>query len=593
MSDIHTINMKNYLSKFLYIVLFVAFLPTVAWSNAEKRNFTLVIDAGHGGHDAGAVGAYSKEKDINLRVALAFGKLVEENCHNVKVVYTRKTDVFIPLQRRADIANNNKADLFISVHTNALPAGRLAYGSETYTLGMARANANLAVAKRENAVITLENDYKTTYQGFDPNKAESYVIFEFMQDKYMKQSVDLASCIQKQYVSTGRPNKGVHQAGFLVLRNTSMPSVLTELGFITTPAEETYLNSQQGVMELSRSIYNGFLAYLRMHEKGVHDIPENLPTRMTADLPKPKVSEPLAEPSNFNNSEAAVVPVATVPTTRIVETPNDNDVALISRRSNNAKHSTAKHATPKAEPKREVEAKVKAPTNHAKEKSKPQENTTKAKEAAQSKNTLTKGKETPKSKDVVSTSKAQGNTTRTKEASNTKKEQANSSKPTSKESTPNSKSKDAPKEIKSKATTTNKSKNKVENNSKTSLSKTSKKNETTLAKGKTQQRTNDKTNETKKASKTSAKQKVNYRIQVGAGKTEIPTTDAQFKGLSISRVKEGTLYKYYYGSYTSYADAQKALRTVKTKLSSAYVVATVNGKSVSVAEARAKEQEKK
>lgn len=585
MSDIHTINMKNYLSKFLYIVLFVAFLPTVAWSNAEKRNFTLVIDAGHGGHDAGAVGAYSKEKDINLRVALAFGKLVEENCHNVKVVYTRKTDVFIPLQRRADIANNNKADLFISVHTNALPAGRLAYGSETYTLGMARANANLAVAKRENAVITLENDYKTTYQGFDPNKAESYVIFEFMQDKYMKQSVDLASCIQKQYVSTGRPNKGVHQAGFLVLRNTSMPSVLTELGFITTPAEETYLNSQQGVMELSRSIYNGFLAYLRMHEKGVHDIPENLPTRMTADLPKPKVSEPLAEPSNFNNSEAAVVPVATVPTTRIVETPNDNDVALISRRSNNAKHSTAKHATPKAEPKREVEAKEKAPTNQAKEKSKPQENTTKTKEAAQSKSTLTKGKETPKSKDVASTSKAQGNTTRTKEASNTKKEQANSSKPTSKESTPNSKSKDAPKEIKSK--------NKVENNSKTSLSKTSKKNETTLAKGKTQQRTNDKTHETKKASKTSAKQKVNYRIQVGAGKTEISTTDAQFKGLSISRVKEGTLYKYYYGSYTSYADAQKALRTVKTKLSSAYVVATVNGKSVSVAEARAKEQEKK
>lgn len=585
MSDIHTINMKNYLSKFLYIVLFVAFLPTVAWSNAEKRNFTLVIDAGHGGHDAGAVGAYSKEKDINLRVALAFGKLVEENCHNVKVVYTRKTDVFIPLQRRADIANNNKADLFISVHTNALPAGRLAYGSETYTLGMARANANLAVAKRENAVITLENDYKTTYQGFDPNKAESYVIFEFMQDKYMKQSVDLASCIQKQYVSTGRPNKGVHQAGFLVLRNTSMPSVLTELGFITTPAEETYLNSQQGVMELSRSIYNGFLAYLRMHEKGVHDIPENLPTRMTADLPKPKVSDPLAEPSNFNNSEAAVVPVATVPTTRIVETPNDNDVALISRRSNNAKHSTAKHATPKAEPKREVETKEKAPTNHAKEKSKPQENTTKAKEAAQSKNTLTKGKETPKSKDVASTSKAQGNTTRAKEASNTKKEQANSSKPTSKESTPNSKSKDAPKEIKSK--------NKVENNSKTSLSKTSKKNETSLAKGKTQQRTNDKTHETKKASKTSAKQKVNYRIQVGAGKTEISTTDAQFKGLSISRVKEGTLYKYYYGSYTSYADAQKALRTVKAKLSSAYVVATVNGKSVSVAEARAKEQEKK
>lgn len=594
MSDIHTINMKKYLSKLLYIVLFVAFLPIVAWGNAEKRNFTLVIDAGHGGHDAGAVGAYSKEKDINLRVALAFGKLVEENCHDVKVVYTRKNDVFIPLQRRADIANNNKADLFISVHTNALPAGRLAYGSETYSLGMARASANLAVAKRENAVITLENDYKTTYQGFDPNKAESYVIFEFMQDKYMKQSVDLASCIQKQYVSAGRPNKGVHQAGFLVLRNTSMPSVLTELGFITTPAEETYLNSQQGVMELSRSIYNGFLAYLRMHEKGVHDIPENLPTRITADLPEPKVSEPLAEPSNFYNSEAAVVPVATVPTARIVEEPNDNDVALISRRSSNAKHSTAKQPTPKAEPKREVEAKAKAPAIQAKEKSKPQENTTKTKEAALSKNTLTKSKDTPKPKDGTTTSKAQGNTTRTKETNNSKKELANSSKSTSKESTPNSKSKDAPKEIKSKNTTTDKSKNKTDNNSKTSLSKASQKEETPLAKGgKTQQKTNKNTNETKTASKTSAKQKINYRIQVGAGKTEISTTDAQFKGLSISRVKEGTLYKYYYGSYTSYADAQKALRTVKAKLSSAYVVATVNGKSVSVAEARAKEQEKK
>lgn len=147
-------------------------------------------------------------------MALAFGRLVENNCPDVKVVYTRKTDVFIPLQRRADIANNNKADLFVSVHTNALPAGRQAYGSETYTLGMARANANLAVAKRENSVITLESDYKSTYQGFDPNKAESYVIFEFMQDKFMKQSVDLATCIQRQYASAGRPNKGVHQAGF-------------------------------------------------------------------------------------------------------------------------------------------------------------------------------------------------------------------------------------------------------------------------------------------------------------------------------------------------------------------------------------------
>ena len=583
MGDIHTINMRNNLSKLLHIVLFVAFLPCVAWSNTEKRNFTLVIDAGHGGHDAGAVGAYSKEKDINLRVALAFGQLVEENCSDVKVIYTRKKDVFIPLQRRADIANNNKADLFISVHTNALPAGRLAYGAETYSLGMARASANLAVAKRENAVITLENDYKTTYQGFDPNKAESYVIFEFMQDKYMKQSVDLASCIQKQYVSAGRPNKGVHQAGFLVLRNTSMPSVLTELGFITTPAEETYLNSQQGTMELSRSIYNGFLAYLRMHEKGVHDIPENLPTRMTADLPEPKVNEPAPAPmpTSVNNGEAAVVPVSTVPTPRMVEEPADNEVALISRKSNGNKRSTAKPVPTKAEPKREAEvAKVKTPSAQNKETTKTKEVTAKTKD-----NASVKPKEnTTKPKD----------TTKPKETTSYKKEQATkAAAPQDKKQSSNSKVKDTQKDSKSKTTsaTVDNTKKKTEN--KASLNKSAKKEDATTNKGKdiAKQTSSQKANNA--SAKSATKQKINYRIQVGAGKTEIPATDAQFKGLSISRIKEGSLYKYYYGSYNSYAEAQKALHTVKAKLSSAYIVATVNGKSTTVAEARAKEQEKK
>ena len=169
----HTSNhMTNVLTRsFTLLLLFLCCaLAALADGRSDKR-FTLVIDAGHGGHDAGAVGAYSKEKNINLNVALAFGRLVEANCPDVRVVYTRKTDVFIPLQRRADIANAQKADLFISIHTNALPAGRTAYGAETYTLGMARASANLEVAKRENSVITYEKDYRQTYQGFDPNRA--------------------------------------------------------------------------------------------------------------------------------------------------------------------------------------------------------------------------------------------------------------------------------------------------------------------------------------------------------------------------------------------------------------------------------------
>ena len=226
------------------------------------------VDAGHGGHDAGAVGAISREKNINLSVALAFGRLVETNCPDVRVVYTRKTDVFIPLQTRADIANNSKADLFISIHTNALPKGRVARGAETYTLGMARADANLEVAKRENSVITYEANYREVYEGFDPNKVESYIIFELMQDKYMQQSVELARLIQQQYVNhAGRNNKGVHQAGFLVLRKTSMPAVLTELGFISTPEEERYLNSEQGIRQMSQSLYNGFVNYRAKHDK--------------------------------------------------------------------------------------------------------------------------------------------------------------------------------------------------------------------------------------------------------------------------------------------------------------------------------------
>lgn len=252
------------------ILSFLFLLATIVGTSAQAvRNdkFVLVIDAGHGGRDAGAVGSFSKEKDINLNVALEFGRLVEVNNSDVKVIYTRKTDVFVPLQERADIANRNKADLFVSIHTNSLPAGRLAYGAETYTLGMARATANLEVAKRENSVISFESDYQQRYQGFDPNKAESYVIFEFVQDKHMKQSVDLATAIQRNYVKNGRKDKGVHQAGFLVLRQTSMPSVLTELGFISTPDEERYLNSRNGIEELARSIYNGFATYKNSLDK--------------------------------------------------------------------------------------------------------------------------------------------------------------------------------------------------------------------------------------------------------------------------------------------------------------------------------------
>ena len=252
------------------LYLFILLTLVVVTGFAANKRFTLVIDAGHGGNDAGAVGKITKEKTINLNVALAFGKLVEQNCPDVKVIYTRKTDVFIPLHTRADIANKNKADLFISIHTNALPKGRISRGLETYTLGMHRAADNLAVAKRENEVILYEKDYKQRYQGFDPNSSESYIMFEFMQDHNMAQSVELAKFVQRRTcAAAARQDKGVKQAGFLVLRETSMPSCLIELGFISTPDEENFLNSSAGVTQLGRGIYQAFVDYKRKYDTNV------------------------------------------------------------------------------------------------------------------------------------------------------------------------------------------------------------------------------------------------------------------------------------------------------------------------------------
>ena len=239
-------------------------------SFAANRNFTLVIDAGHGGHDAGARGAISMEKNINLSVALQFGRYVEKYMPEVRVIYTRKTDKFVSLIERANIANRANADLFISVHTNALPAGKIARGFETYTLCMHRAKDNLDVAMRENSVISMEKDYKQTYQGFDPKSSESYIIFEFIQGKNMERSVELARMIQRKVCdNANRPDKGVHQAGFLVLRETSMPSCLIELGFITTPDEERILNNTDRVNDIAKSIYDGFAQYRNKYDKRV------------------------------------------------------------------------------------------------------------------------------------------------------------------------------------------------------------------------------------------------------------------------------------------------------------------------------------
>ena len=289
-------------------ILGILLLGVAMSLTAANKKFTLVIDAGHGGGDTGAIGKGKvKEKDLTLKFALAFGKLVEKSCPDVKVIYTRKTDRFVELYKRAEIANNNKADLFISVHINAVPKGHIVRGFQTYTLGKSRRTGkntgvleNLEVAKRENAVILKEKDYKNNYMGFDPNSPEGDIIFEFIQGKNMDMSIELAKYMQK-YVcqATGRKDMGAHQDNLAVLRLTSMPGCLIELGFISTPDEEQYMNSSLATEQYARGIYNAFISYKRRYRGG-----NNTPIMAGPEVKSEKVTIPQVVPQKQKEEEA-------------------------------------------------------------------------------------------------------------------------------------------------------------------------------------------------------------------------------------------------------------------------------------------------
>ncbi len=222
---------------------------------------TVVIDAGHGGRDPGALGKSSREKDIVLNISLKLGGYIEKYFPGVKVVYTRKTDVFIPLNKRSEIANKNKADLFISIHANANHNSRIR-GTETYTLGLHKTEENLAVAMKENAVMQYEDDWSTKYEGFDPKNPASYIIFNLMQGVNRDKSISMAELTEHQFKHrVGRHSRGVREAGFWVLKQVSMPSILVEVGFISNPTEEKFLKTTQGQDYLASAIFRAFRAY--------------------------------------------------------------------------------------------------------------------------------------------------------------------------------------------------------------------------------------------------------------------------------------------------------------------------------------------
>lgn len=247
-------------------ILGILLLLALVFAQASAA-MNVVIDAGHGGKDPGACGALTTEKALNLAVAQRLGKLLKDSCSDVKVYLTRSTDVFLTLQERANFVNKHNADLFICIHANA-SENKNQNGAETYTLGLDKLDSNFDVAKRENAVIMLEDNYQTTYQGFDPNSVESYIMFEFMQDSYLDKSLQFASLVQQQLSSTcSRADRGVRQAGFWVLHKSACPSVLVEMGFVSNPDEEKYLVSEQGKQQTAEAVFSAFRAYKAAIEK--------------------------------------------------------------------------------------------------------------------------------------------------------------------------------------------------------------------------------------------------------------------------------------------------------------------------------------
>ncbi len=257
---VHTINI--YSGRLFFLILVFILFPGNLFARRNDKNWVIVIDAGHGGKDPGAVGSISSEKNITLAIALKTGEYIEKNINNVTVIYTRRNDSFPELRARADIANKVKADLFISIHAN-WAASKNVQGTETFVMGLAKDQQNLEVAMRENEVILHESNHDKTYDGFDPKAPESYIMFSLRQNLFQEQSTGLASKIQNRYKDNiKRADRGVKQAGLWVLFMTTMPSVLTEVGFITNPTEEKYLNSKTGQDNIASSIFTACKEYI-------------------------------------------------------------------------------------------------------------------------------------------------------------------------------------------------------------------------------------------------------------------------------------------------------------------------------------------
>lgn len=290
------------------ILLMAFLLPIALFAQRGEKIRTVVIDPGHGGKDSGALGAISKEKDLNLTVALLAGDYIKKNLPDVKVIYTRERDVFVGLNERAMIANRNNADVFISIHCNSTSSKAASVsGAETFVLGEHKNAANLEVAKNENSAILYEEDADEQYGDFDLNSPEAYIALSLFQQEYLNQSLQLAANVQEQFSKrVGRHDRGVQQAGFLVLWKTAMPSILIELGFISNPTEERFLASEAGQVYMASAIYRAFRDFKSSFEG------ENSSSTVVAPEKKPEEKQPV-ETKPEENKVAETKPVETKP----------------------------------------------------------------------------------------------------------------------------------------------------------------------------------------------------------------------------------------------------------------------------------------
>ena len=296
---------RELLTTIATMALICAFISTASAEEGAQNSIkikTVVLDAGHGGKDTGAISKNGaiKEKDITLSVALKLGKMINSNYPDVKVVYTRKRDEYIELSKRAEIANRNKADLSISIHVNS-QKGTTATGTETFVMGTHKSSSNFEICKLENSVIVLEEDYQSKYEGFDPNSPESYIIFSLLQNTHLEQSLKFAALIQDNFkLGPIKVNRGVKQGGLLVLWKTTMPAVLTEIGFISNPAESNQLRRDAVQSQIAARIFNAFAKYKTDYEGGAPKlIPDN-------EMPSQSAEQQEAAVESAEQKEATV-----------------------------------------------------------------------------------------------------------------------------------------------------------------------------------------------------------------------------------------------------------------------------------------------